>query len=171
MLQKTSPTRWLLGSALALALTLGCSEESREAQLQAANEVVSEAAQTVERARELLEERELGVAEAETARDEALAELRELESQLNEAEAAVGLHATDDVLFRTVQKQLLEDPELAEVAIAASVRDGIVTLTGAVPDAALRDHAVEVTAQVAGVSGVESQIRVPISAAPQPAQD
>jgi osmotically-inducible protein OsmY len=73
--------------------------------------------------------------------------------------------ATDDVLFRTVQKRLLEDDDLSNVAIAARVSKGVVTLSGSVPNAKLRDRALEIARTTPGAGHVESRIEVQVSAA------
>jgi osmotically-inducible protein OsmY len=153
-----------LGLLAALA-ALGCGETTREEQLRAANEAVAISADELGEARALLEEREGALEAAREARDEARGAVEEIERQLAEAEASVGLHATDDVLFRAVQKRLLTDEALSDVAIAASISDAVVTLRGAVPDAALRDHAVEISSAVPGVRQVVSEIAAP---APEP---
>ena len=90
-----------------------------------------------------------------------------LQSELAQREAVVNRSATDAVIFRAVQKRLLEDDDLSEVAIAARVSKGVVTLSGSVPNAKLRDRALEIARTTPGVGGVESVIEVPVSAAKQ----
>jgi len=150
---------------IAAAAALGCGETTREEQLRTANEAVAATQDKLGEARALLEEREGALEAARQARDETRAAVEEIERQLAEAEASVGLHATDDVLFRAVQKQLLTDEALSDVAIAASVSGAVVTLRGEVPNAALRDHAVEISSAVPGVRQVVSEIAAP---APEP---
>ena len=119
-------------------------------------------------------ERELG---------EAIATLEELLPQLEAArdallEARQGLAALervdpssvaapppaapppDPVLFRMIQRQLLEAPALARVAIAAEVKDARVILRGSVPDWQTRVIAEEIALGVEGVAGVENRIDV-----------
>lgn len=67
---------------------------------------------------------------------------------------------SDEEVFRRVQKQLLDAPLLAKVAIRAEVAERVVTLHGVVPDEATRDAAVAVASAVDGVASVESRIRV-----------
>jgi len=74
--------------------------------------------------------------------------------------AKVDHSSTDEVLFRAIQKRLLEDGDLASVAIAAHVNNGLVTLSGNVPDAKIRDRAVLVARETPGVQRVETQIQV-----------
>ena len=74
-------------------------------------------------------------------------------------EEEVGSQATDSMLFRTVQKRLLDDDQLEDVAIAARVEGGVVYLTGTVPDPALGERAAAIAADVPGVSSVQSRIQ------------
>ena len=97
---------------------------------------------------------------AEQALAEARATLREAEARVADAEQQVGRHAQDPVLFRLVQKRLLEDGDLEDVAIVASVDEGVVTLSGQVPDANQRDRAVELARSIPGVVSVDSRIHV-----------
>ena len=113
--------------------------------------------------------------QARAALEEALGEQGEAEVRLAEAQSQVSLYATDDVLFRTIQKRLLEDGSLEGVAISAQVQDGVVLLAGDVPDEELRDRALEIARSVPGSLAVESRIRVgtpavaaPPGAAPEP---
>ena len=55
---------------------------------------------------------------------------------------------------------LLTDPALSHVAIAAQVEDGVVTLLGAVPDAATAEAAIGIARATKGVSGVRSELRL-----------
>jgi osmotically-inducible protein OsmY len=125
---------------------------------------VEEASAQVAKGRELVQARESEVEEAQKRLAEARSTLREAESELARRETAVDRSATDDVLFRTVQKQLLEDDDLSEVAIAASVSKGVVTLSGGAPNAKLRDRALEIARATPGVVKVESRIGVQVSA-------
>jgi hyperosmotically inducible protein len=145
-------------------VALACGDSDTEVDLEEASQAVEEARVQVEQARETVEAREAEVQEAQQRLAEAKAALREAESEFAKREAVVNRSATDDVLFRAVQKRLLEDEKLAEVAIAARVSKGVVTLSGSVPDAELRDHAVEIARTTPGVSSVESLIEVPVPA-------
>jgi osmotically-inducible protein OsmY len=106
------------------------------------------AAQALTAARESVE-----LAEAER-------QLREAEERLSDAESRVDLKTTDAALFRAVQKRLLEDERLRDVAIDADVRRGVVELRGSVPDERTAAAAVEVARSVPGVMRVESRVNV-----------
>jgi osmotically-inducible protein OsmY len=154
----------LVGFATALAV-LACGGSDPEVDLEQASQAVEEARVQVEKARETVETRESEVKEAEERLSEARSALREAESEFVQREAVVNRSATDAVLFRAVQKRLLEDGDLSDVAIAARVSKGVVTLSGSVPNAKLRDQAVEIARTTPGVGSVESRIEVPVSAA------
>ena len=80
-------------------------------------------------------ERETTAKAAQDELAEARGALRESERRIAEIEKEVGAHATDPLLFRMIQKQLLEDDDLEDVAISARVEHGVVTLSGVVPEA------------------------------------
>jgi osmotically-inducible protein OsmY len=148
-----------------ILVALACGGSDPEVDLEQASQAVEEARAEVETARETVQARESEVTQAQERLAEARAALREAEGELAQREAVVDRSATDAVLFRAVQKRLLEDEDLSEVAIAARVAKGVVTLSGSVPDAKLRDRAVEVARTTPGVASVESLISVPVAAA------
>ena len=155
--------------ALVALLATGCGEPSQEELLQAATEALAEAEVEVEEASAELALREEELALAQAARDQAAQRLRDGERVLTESREQVGLHATDGLLFRKVQQALLEDEALSDVAVSARVDDGVVTLTGEVPDEATRERANTVARSVPGVAEVKTLLRVP--APPKPAPD
>lgn len=154
----------LVGLATALA-ALACGGSDPEVDLEQASQAVEEARVQVEQARETVETRESDVKEAEERLAGARSALREAESEFAQREAVVNRGATDAVLFRAVQKRLLEDDDLSKVAIAARVSKGVVTLSGSVPNAKLRDRALEIARATPGAGTVESNIEVRVSAA------
>ena len=158
-----------IGAVAALALLgAGCGGEDPEAQLRAAGEQLEEARGRVVALREKVESR---AADAEKAKQElgtAREKLREAELALAKIEASIDRSATDDVLFRAVQSRLLEADALEKVAIRATVSKGVVTLSGSVPNAKLRDRAVEIAKQTPGVEEVESRIEVQVAAGKKP---
>ena len=95
--------------------------------------------------------------EAAEAYDQARNALRDAEQKLASLEPPP---PSDAEVFRRVQKQLLDSPALAKVAIQAEVSERTVTLHGNVPDAATRDAAIAVAGAVQGVKSVESSIQV-----------
>lgn len=151
-----------LGLALALAVAggvTGCGDSATERWQEAVDDLEG-AREEVRKAEEKVDSRREALREAEAALAEARQREAKAQEKVDEARADVSEEATDEVLFRAVQKRLLEDETLEDVAISAQVRDGVVILRGTVPDAELRDRAVQVARSVPGVAGVESEIRV-----------
>ena len=132
-----------------------------------ASEAADAAREKVDAARATVEQREAEVKEAQKRLTEARAALRDAQQEFAKREQSVDQTATDAVLFRTVQKRLLDDGELEDVAIAAQVVDGVVTLTGSVPNAKLSDRAALIAGETPGVSNVTNRIQVAVSAAPK----
>jgi len=162
--------RLLACLALFALATASCGEATREEKLAAALEAREQAAQVLEEARAQMDQADAALREARRARKQAAQAVADAEQSVAEADAAVGLYATDDVLFRAVQKRLLEDDRLADVAISATVRDGVVTLAGEAPSEAVRDHALAVARDVPGVSDVRSHITIAVAARGEPAE-
>lgn len=153
------------GLGLALSLT-ACGGDDREARLLAASQAMEEAQQEVDAAAATVEQRR---AEVEDARRELAAAEKELAAardRLAEARARVDADATDPLVFRSVQRRLLEDEALDGLAISAQVQSGVVTLTGAVPDTATRQRAVEIARGTPGVTRVADRIRIQRPASP-----
>ena len=146
-------------STLILAAA-GCGEDSQEQALEEATAAVGTAREAVQEARQEVEARQQVADEARKELDAAKNELRIREQALREAESHVGLKATDAALFRSVQRRLLDDQELEDLAIAAEAAKGVVTLRGTVPDQETRVRAEEIAGETPGVVAVENQIEV-----------
>jgi osmotically-inducible protein OsmY len=150
-----------LGAAL---VALACGGGDPEADLEAATKALEAARAQVAEDREAVQALEAEVKENEKRLADARSALRKSEGELAQRESAVNRSATDAVLFRSVQKRLLEDDDLSGVAIAARVSKGVVTLSGTVPNEKLRDRAVEVARATPGVASVENLIEVQVAA-------
>jgi len=111
-------------------------------------------------ARARVADREATAKKAQDELAEARGGMRESERRIAEIEKEIGANATDPVMFRMVQKQLLDDDDLEDVAISARVERGVVTLSGVVPDAELRDRAVKLAEAVPGVVSVQDRIQI-----------
>lgn len=133
--------------------------EEASAELASAREVLTEADGDVNELRASMRELEAQLADAERVR-------REAQRHVSEAEALVTERASDDVLFRAVQRRLLEDSRLSDAAVTAEVSARVVTLRGVVASAALRDRAIAVAQAAPGVAEVVSELRTPGAAAP-----
>lgn len=143
-----------------ILLVASCGGGSQEKELEQATALVVEKQKAVEEARQEVDARQAAVDEAREALEEAKAELRSREQALRDAKSKVGLKATDTTLFRSVQRNLLEDEELEGVAIAVRVTEGVVTLEGTVPEEEDRARAEEVARSTPGVVNLENRIEV-----------
>lgn len=76
------------------------------------------------------------------------------------AGTTVGSFADDSYLTSVVKAKLLGDTGLKAFHIHVTTRQQVVTLTGTVPNAALRDEAVQVARSVGGVKGVVDNIQI-----------
>lgn len=172
-------TRRLLASAFLLAFAvapLGCGSEEQVAA--PPPRTAEQAAAQLESARREVEALRTRVAETEQANQTAEAQKEAAEDALEQAGAAydqarnalrdaeqrlaslVPPPPSDAEVFRRVQKELLDAPALAQVAIKAEVAERKVTLHGSVPDEETRDAAVSIASAVDGVASVESALRV-----------
>jgi osmotically-inducible protein OsmY len=153
---------WLLLPA-ALAVS-ACGGDDGEAELVAATQALEAARVDVDQASAAVDARRAEVEEARRELAAAEKELAEARRRLEEARAEVDADATDTLVFRSVQRRLLEEDDLEGVAISAQVKAGVVTLTGDVPDDEIRKRAVEVAEKTPGVARVQDRIRVLASA-------
>ena len=157
------PVLWLAVlfalSSLLFAVS-GCGGDSQEQELEDATAAVVAKQEAVQEAREEVEARQQVVAEARKDLEAAESELRIREQALRDAQSQVGFKATDSTLFRSVQRRLLDDPELDDLAVSVRVVKGVVTLQGAVPDEAARARAEEVAKETPGVVNVDNQVQV-----------
>jgi osmotically-inducible protein OsmY len=146
-------TAWL---AIGLA---GCGGD-REEELAEASEALGDARGAVEQARQRVTEKQEKVERAQEELAEARDRLREAEARLIEAESEVDVSATDAVLFRTIQRKLLEDDALEGFAIQADVSQGVVTLSGQVEKEKQRERAEQIASATPGVARVQNEIEL-----------
>lgn len=156
----TAP-RYLLLTLVVASLSLACGGGSDPvADVAAANAAVAGQQKEVDAAKKVVTERKKEVEKAQERLAEAQKTLQEEERERDRLASEVDRSALDTALFRAVQQRLLQDGKLANVAITASVSEGVVTLSGSVDSQKLNERAVEVAGKVSGVKRVESRIRV-----------
>lgn len=144
-----------------LATLLACAaEQDAEEALQDAHLVLQDARDGVEAAEALVEQRQGAVDRAQAELETANAKLADALARQESAQQVVADKATDAALFRSVQRVLLDDPELEGLGIAARASRGVVTLEGEVDSEAQQAHAVELTAATPGVVRVEARMTV-----------
>jgi osmotically-inducible protein OsmY len=150
----------LLCAALLCAAPLAGCGSSEEARIEELTEELKALRAGLGPIRAQVAEREATAKTAQDALAAARNEARESETRIAEIEKELGTFATDPVLFRMVQKGLLDDDDLEDVAIAARVDHGVVTLSGVVEDEDLRARAVKLAEEVPGVVSVQDRIQV-----------
>ncbi len=150
-----------LGLMLAVCLlqVSGC-ERSPEAEYDGASDAVARAERNVERRQANLEESEAAAARWARQMDRDRQALLDAKRDLAMAEGRLTESATDQVLFRSIQRQLLQDKTLRATAVAVRVEQGHVTLTGQVPEEELRARAQRSVAGTRGVKSVANRIEV-----------
>lgn len=148
--------RLALALVSAAALLAACGGDD----LEAASEELREMEQRVEQARARVGSREADARAADDALREAREALDRAEEKLRSARERVAKQVDDAKLFRAVQKRLLDDARLRDVAISARVQQQVVTLEGEVATPQQKQRAEEIAARTTGVETVINQIEV-----------
>ncbi len=149
--------------ALLSAVVLGVlsCESSEEAEFRKASQALRDARSRVDAGRTALEEAERDVHEASTRLAATKKKMDEANQALKKAEARIDRAATDEVLFRSLQRALLDDRGLSDAAITVRVEDRVVTLGGQAGTPELRDRALQLVRSTPGVRSVVDQIHLP----------
>jgi osmotically-inducible protein OsmY len=74
--------------------------------------------------------------------------------------AALAVHADDDEIFDKVRQRLNNDPDIKGSHLSIEVKDGVVTLRGAVTAERYKNKAERLTRRVAGVKSVVNRLTV-----------
>jgi len=164
-LQQASRWSGFVLAATALAVVVACAKSDPESALEDADERLEQARDEFADADAVVVALREAIAEIDSKLAAAEHERREAAAQVAEAEAALAAQASDEVLFRVVQRRLLEDDALRQDAVGVQVREGVVTLTGSCASPDLAERAVAIAAGVPGVAHVERHIEVEAPAA------
>ena len=73
---------------------------------------------------------------------------------------AQGKPTSDDRIYNDVRARLADDPDIKGGAIDVTVKNGVVTLKGLVPDAQAREKATKVVKKAKGVVSVDNQLKL-----------
>jgi osmotically-inducible protein OsmY len=157
-----------ISTVLLLVVGLVACGSSDEDRLTQADKLLGEAREGVRSARDDVQAKVQGVETAQADLETAREALAAAEQELVDAEGQVDLKATDALLFRAIQRKLLEDDQLENLAIRAQVDKGVVTLYGSVPDGETNEAALEIVRGFPGVVAAESQLEVGSVASPGP---
>ncbi len=150
-------------ASIALVMTgaalSGCSQDPQE-KYDSAVEQLNDARESVDDAQAKLDDKKEELAELQDNLDEAQSNLADARSKVDEASQAVNKTVNDEVLFRTIQRELLDKKTFDKAAISVGVTNRVVTLTGNVPDEQTHKQAVKVARSQAGVEDVVDQLQV-----------
>ncbi|WP_423822641.1 BON domain-containing protein [Salinisphaera sp. SPP-AMP-43] len=157
----------VLLSALAVA---GCSESPQEKYNDATSKL-QDAKKARQKAKDTVADAKKEVKDAKQELDKAQDKLQEARQKVIAATQAVNKTVNDEVLFRTLQRSVLNKDEFAKSAISVGVNNRVVTLTGTVPDQKTHKKALQVVRDQAGVANVNDQLEVADgqNGAPKPA--
>jgi len=155
------PRTLLLLSAL-LVGTAGitaCSESPQQ-QYDKATSKLNDAKEALTEAKGKVDDQQETVTKAQQKLDELQNNISKQRNDVAEATQAVDKTVNDEVLFRTLQKELLNKDNFSDSAISVAVNNLVVTLNGAVPDQKTHDRAISLVKDQPGVADVLDQLRV-----------
>lgn len=144
---------------LAALIVAGCSESPQEkyndatSHLNDAKKARKQAQDKVADAREQVQDAQKNLKNAQN-------KLQQARQKVISATQAVNKTVNDQVLFRTLQKKLLDNDAFSKAAISVGVDKRVVTLTGTVPDEKTRQQAVQTVHNQPGVASVNDQLQV-----------
>ncbi|MES1950821.1 transport-associated protein [Salinisphaera sp. S4-8] len=144
---------------LSLSLLAGCSETPQE-KYDNAVEQLKEARESRNEAQEALNDKKEELQELQANLNEAEAELKKARDKVAAASEAVNKTVNDQVLFRTIQRDVLNEKSFDKSAISVGVKDRVVTLTGVVPDEETRELALKKARSQAGVEDVIDELEI-----------
>lgn len=144
---------------LTALFVVGCSQSPQEKYNDAMSKL-SDAKKDRDKAKDKVKDARQQVQDDQDKLDKAQAKLDKANQKVASANQAVDKVVNDDVLFRTLQKKLLDDDTFSDSAISVGVSHRVVTLTGTVPDQDTRKRATKVVRNQAGVASVNNQLQV-----------
>lgn len=144
---------------LATLLAAGCSESPQEKYNDATSHL-NDAKKTRKQAQEKVADAREQVQDAQKKLKQAQDKLQQARQKVIAATQAVNKTVNDEVLFRTLQKKLLDSDKFSKAAISVGVNQRVVTLTGTVPDQNTRKQAVQAVRNQPGVASVNDQLQV-----------
>jgi osmotically-inducible protein OsmY len=133
-------------------LAAGCSESPQEKY----NDALDHLSDVKEQAHDAQEE----VTSAKKKLSKAKDQLKTARQKVKKAQQQVAQVVSDDVLFRALQKKMLDNDTFSDAAISVSVANRVVTLNGSVPDQDTKHKAGQIAQQQTGVAKVKNQLEV-----------
>ncbi|MES1948922.1 transport-associated protein [Salinisphaera sp. C84B14] len=156
---KTRFATVLTSLVLGASLLAGCSETPQE-KYDNAVEKLAEARESRNEAQEALNDKKEELKELQANLNESETELQQARQKVAAASEAVNKTVNDQVLFRTIQRDVLKEKSFDKSAISVGVKDRVVTLTGVVPDEETRELALEKARSQAGVEDVIDELQL-----------
>ena len=171
-IQSVRPATLLVAITLGLTTLAGCSETPQE-KYDNAVEKLNDTRESRNEAQEKVASKKEELSELQANLNEAEAKLNDARKKVEAASRAVNKTVNDEVLFRTIQREVLDRDEFDEAAISVGVKNRVVTLTGNVPDEETRKRAVKLARSQAGVQDVNDELEVADgeTSAPPPASN
>jgi len=153
------PVAITLALILGVATISGCSKDPQE-KYNDAIEQLKDARASRDDAQEQLKSQKDKIADMQEELNEAKAKLAEAGQGVDSATQAVDKTVNDEVLFRTIQRELLDKKTFDKAAISVGVQNRVVTLSGNVPDEDTHQQALKAARSQAGVKNVVDQLQV-----------
>lgn len=155
------PRTLLVLSALligAAALT-GCSESPQQKYDSATNHL-KDAKKALSEAKDKVDSKQKEIDKEKKKLSDLQQTVEARRDKVASATQAVNKTVNDEVLFRTLQKNLLDKDKFSDAAISVGVDNLVVTLSGVVPDQDTHDQAIQVTRNQAGVADVRDKLQI-----------
>jgi len=153
--------------ALILIVTVmvsACGDDAQQ-RYDRATEALKDAREQRQEAQSAVKDKEKELDQLQEKLNKAEERLSKAREHLREAQAAVSESVNDEVLFRTLQKKMLDEDNFGDSAIAVGVSDRVVTLTGTVPDKATHKEALKTAKDQSGVEEVVDFLEIENKAA------
>ena len=144
---------------LAMLVAAGCSQSPQEKYNDATNNL-NDAKKARKQAQDNVADAREQVQDAQKKLSKAQDKLQQARQKVIAATQAVNKTVNDEVLFRTLQKKLLDNDKFSKSAISVGVDQRVVTLTGTVPDQDTRKQALQAVRSQPGVASVNDQLQV-----------
>lgn len=153
------PATLLVALILALATLAGCSETPQE-KYDNAVEKLQQARDSRNDAQDKVDAKKEELQKSQDKLDDAESNLQEARKKVEVASGAVNKTVNDEVLFRSIQRDVLDKKDFDKSAISVGVKNRVVTLTGNVPDEDTRKRALKLAREQAGVEDVVDELEV-----------
>lgn len=147
---KTAKRALVAASSIAVLLALGACGDRETTLDERADNAATRTEQAANEAKE----------ETSQAASEAKEEANQAGSTIMGAAGQAGSMMDDAAIVTKVKSQLAADDEIKALAIDVDAKDGMVTLTGTVPNDAAKDRAADIVKNTEGIKGLDNQLVV-----------